>query len=486
MSRNRSVFGILPASRATTLAVATSVAVIAAASLCGVGKYREAAAAAMGALGIGCVVAFGITVESVLIAWLVTTPIASYFIRFPTDQSIITFDRAVIAMTLLLLAGSRKPSSGKRFTASRFEMCWAAVAVIALLSALIASNNYPYATRMAFDSFVLPLVLFHVARYHFDIRGRESQLVLGLMVLGILFFTTGAYEFLTGNNLFQYKGSVLVREGEVRVNGPFAADTAFANICMLVALFLLAAPRALRVSFDKAGKFFYAVALLLAGAGAMLSLFRAVAISLLVCGLMIILQRGKQTATGPRVILKRALPAVALAAIFAVIATLGQMTNAERISDPRNVFGRLATWEAAAQIALDNPLTGVGLANYTDYFRQKYRWEDESVETVMQARAADSPHSNLLWIAADLGLLTAALYVAANLFLFLIGWRALRRAHDDQARAAAIGFISLLVAYWITGITLASGYYSELNLYLFFMLGLLSNKSLLLNRKSQV
>jgi hypothetical protein len=76
------------------------------------------------------------------------------------------------------------------------------------------------------------------------------------------------------------------------------------------------------------------------------------------------------------------------------------------------------------------------------------------------------------------------LYIAANIFLFLIGWRALRRAQIASERAAAMGFLSLLVAYWITGITLASGYYSDLNLYLFFMLGLLSNRSLTLKHKS--
>jgi O-antigen ligase len=304
------------------------------------------------------------------------------------------------------------------------------------------------------------------------------------MLLAILFFATGAYEFLTGNNLFEYRGSVLVREGEVRVNGPFAADTAFANISMLVSLFLLAAPRALPLRFDRTGKLLYAIAFLLGAAAAILPLYRAVAIALLVCGLVIIISAARETGGRPRAVVKRLLPAPALVALFALIATLGQSINSERISDPRNVFGRLATWEAATRIALDNPLTGVGLANYTDFFRQKYRWEDESVETVMQARAADSPHSNLLWIAAELGLVTALLYIAANIFLFLIGWRALRRAQIASERAAAMGFLSLLVAYWITGITLASGYYSDLNLYLFFMLGLLSNRSLTLKHKS--
>jgi O-antigen ligase len=383
-----------------------------------------------------------------------------------------------------MLVVKRDRVHDERFPVSRFEALWAAVVVIAILSALVASTNYPYATRVAVDSFLLPLALFHIARYHFDLRGREGQIVLGAMLLAILFFVTGAYEFLTGNNLFEYKGSILVREGEVRVNGPFAADTAFANISMLVALFLLAAPRALRLSFDRTGKLLHAFSFLLAIAAAILPLFRAVAIALLVCGVVIILSADRKAGRRPLVIFKKALPVMALVSLFAIIATLGQTINSERISDPRNIFGRLATWEAAARIAVDNPLTGVGLANYADYFRQRYRWEDESVETVMQARAADSPHSNLLWIAAELGVVTALLYVAANIFLFLIGWRALRRAQDGPERAAAMGFLSLLVAYWITGITLASGYYSDLNLYLFFMLGLLSNKTLTLKGKS--
>ena len=43
---------------------------------------------------------------------------------------------------------------------------------------------------------------------------------------------------------------------------------------------------------------------------------------------------------------------------------------------------------------------------------------------------------------------------------------------------AAAAFIALFVAYWLPGLTLASGYYSDTNLYFFFLIGLLSNESL--------
>src|SRR5204863_1794978 len=46
---------------------------------------------------------------------------------------------------------------------------------------------------------------------------------------------------------------------------------------------------------------------------------------------------------------------------------LGYFTSARRLQDPRNVFGRLATWETAAGFAIENPLFGVGLTNYHYY-----------------------------------------------------------------------------------------------------------------------
>jgi hypothetical protein len=69
-----------------------------------------------------------------------------------------------------------------------------------------------------------------------------------------------------------------------------------------------------------------------------------------------------------------------------------------------------------------------------------------------------------------------ALYLIANLFLARMGWRGFRRAQSGAQRTAAACFLAILVAYWIPGLTLTSGLYSDLNLYFFFLLGLLSNR----------
>ncbi|HEX8090285.1 MAG TPA: O-antigen ligase family protein [Blastocatellia bacterium] len=497
--------------------IAAFISVLLGAALCASGKYREAAASSAALLCLAFILSARLSVESILITWFATTPLAYFYIRFPVDKSIITYDRAVFALVAVMIlvglrraggprsgaalpgawpplhgeeAGQRAIRSGRAappFTGvsvSRFEVAWALLSVLALASAAVKSGDVAYATRIAVDSFFLPLAAFHVARHHFDVRGRAGSLMIGAIMLALFLFITGAFEFASGANLFQYKGSELVRERELRVNGPFASDTSYTIICLLVAVFLRAAPAMLRVRLDRLARLLYALAQGAAVIATLLSLFRATAIALVICWLILRrLESRGSAARGERDAhahwpMSRGPLLIVTIAIAAGIIMLGPSSIGRRITDPRNAFGRLATWEAAAVIAVENPLFGVGLTNYHDYFHAKYNWEDESVESVLHARAADSPHSNLLWIAAELGLVALALYLMANVYLFFMGVRAMWKADGSQRRAAAACYLTLVAAYFIPGLTLASGYYSDLNLYFFFMLGLLLNESL--------
>lgn len=522
----------LPGARSRSqqlLIFAAFIAVTLVSILCAEGKYREAAAASLAILATSFMLSTFVSIESVLIFWFATSPLASFYIRFPLDKSIITYNRAAVALAVVLLAlksfkkalnsadaANSKSDNSKRdwraaslvdrlssnFFITKFEIAWALLSILALASAVISSTDAGYATKLAVDTFFLPLAAFHLARHHFDARGRKSALLIAAIALALFLFATGAFEFATGTNLFQYKGSELVREGERRVNGPFASDSSYAIICLMTALFLQAAPKVFGSRLDKITRLIYSCALAAAAIASLLSLFRATAIALIVCLLILKIADRKNNAAvekaKPQASLKRAdmsqkfvaslplrvsastlgiwLAAIMIALIFVAI-SLGYFSSARRLTDPRNAFGRLATWEAAAAVAIENPLFGVGLANYPNYFRAKYNWEDESVEQVMQTRAANSPHSNLLWIAAELGAIAFALYLAANIHLFLTGWRAMKKATGVAARTAAAAYLAIFAAYWIHGLTLSSGYYSDLNLCFFFMLGLLSNKS---------
>jgi O-antigen ligase len=424
------------------------------------------------------------SIEGLLIFWFVASPVASFYLRFPVDKSLVTFNRGVIALAVGLLIvralTTRREQVEQRprlaFTATKFEIAWAMVAAIALANAVFLSNDFTYGLRLAVDSFGLPLVIFHLARYHFDARGRSGSLWLAAVALAWFLFLTGAYEFLRGANLFQYKGSELIREGERRVNGPFAADASYAIICLLVFGFLQTAPYLFRVKLDKAARLFTTGARIAAAAAALLPMFRSAALALLAGWLIVRFATIKREAVSRR---RAAASVVALLLVIGVgSVALGLLASGKRLTNPRNIIGRLATWESAVGMTLDSPVVGVGLANYQWAFDQRYFYSDAEAEALLDTAAADSPHSNLLWVAAEMGVIALLLYAVANAYLFLIGWRALRRAQSVRGRAAAAGLIALFVVYWLPGLTLASGYYSDANLYFFFLMGLLSNPSL--------
>jgi hypothetical protein len=461
--------------------------------------------------------------ENLMLAWFLLAPVAAFYLRFPLDKSVITFDRAVVfSLVLLLLAKHwqiiaqshnelRATGYGLRaFSATKFEIAWLILSVVALLNALLQSTNVSYAVKIAIDSFFLPLVLFHVARYQFNWRAHKNILVIAAIGLALFLFATGVYEFFTGANLFAYKGSTVFREGELRVNGPFASDSSYAIICLLLTLFLRLLPSLLKIKFDKSGSLLYLCALAAAGIATLLPLFRTVAFALLLCWLAIeyfirakrplkmntAVQTDNPSAeensattrlsppvspaqsSGYRLRRVQVYSTLALILLMSFVAwtEISGSYLIRRLASPRNLYGRLATWQTAARIAMENPVAGVGLTNYSEYFDVIFSdWQHQDVDWIGDIRAVETPHSNFLWIASELGFSGFAPYLLAMTFLLLMGFRTLLRAKTRQQFLASGGFLALLAAYTIPGLTLQSGFYADLNLYFFFMLGLLSN-----------
>jgi O-antigen ligase len=493
--RSQTFFPASTNGRLTALFIVVTAGVVVAAGLCEAADYKSGLVVAAIASGAGLLIYWPISTERVLICWFATAPLAAFYVRFPTNRSIVTYDRIVfasLAFVLLLswkrcVTGSPKEGTARsrRFSMSKFEVAWALLALLALASAVTRAGHVAYAIRMAVDILVLPLVTFHIARNYFDLRRAGKQLSLACIALALFLLVTGAFEFVTGIDLFAFKGSEILREGERRVNGPFLSDSSFAVICLLLFVFLQAAPRMFHLRLDRGAKLVYASSLVAAVLGALLPLFRAVAIALVVCWIFLSWSAragNSQTLRGLARGLMRSrsfslgiLTVVMLIAIGGWFTTMAPSIAGRRLTDPRTAFGRLATWEAAAEITLDNPVFGAGLGNYRDYFDATHYYADEPPEEVLDTRAVDSPHSNALWISSELGLTGFSLYIAANVYLLLMGLRAFKNAGDRRQRVTASCFLALVFAYWIPGLTLSSGYYSDVNLCFFFLTGALSS-----------
>jgi len=181
------------------LVSAAAIALVLVVVLCTVGKYREAAAASLITLAVSYVLVARVSIETLLIFWFATTPLASFYARFPLDKTIISYNRAVIAFAVVMLLWNRwaqgkqaqtispleaQPATLKssvragfqqsrlRYSATKFEIVWVLLSLIALGSAIMQSNDATYAVRIAVDSFWLPLVMFHLAPHHFSICHR--------------------------------------------------------------------------------------------------------------------------------------------------------------------------------------------------------------------------------------------------------------------------------------------------------------------------
>jgi hypothetical protein len=476
--------------------------------LCGLSDYT--AALGFAAVVAGLVVALSLPnpAPSVLLVWFITAPIATFLIQIPSQQAILTYDRVVLTFVALLIlievsrskkgalhtpsrsssdshrngSGSEPLSTARPLSITRFEIVWALLGVVAVASVATKSVNLGYSMRILVDSFWLPLIAFHaVRRYSAQLSGRG--LILGVMGLSLFLVTVGAYEFVTGSDLFPYRGAAIVREAEIRVNGPFASDSSYAIICLLFAVFLRIAPRVFGVHFDRGANFAHKLTIAFAIIASLLPLYRIVAVSLFVC--WIITEGVFSSAVVARRhalerVLARSKPIIALGLVLiAVMSIFGLLfwdsSIASRITSPRNLFGRVATWEAAAQIASEDPVFGVGLMNYRSHFDDRYPREQQWATAVREARPANYPHSNFLWIASELGVIGLGLYAIAAACLIRSGYRGLRQAKTHR-RAAAGGLLALVAAYFIPGLTLTSGAYSDLNLCFFFLIGILSTR----------
>lgn len=499
LPRAQTFFAAAPSGRLTALLIVLMAGVVSSAVQCQAGDYKSALVIAGIASGAGLLIYLPISTQRVLICWFAIAPLAAFYVRFPTNRSIVTSDRIVFAaLALVLLLSCKRNETTRagegaarswRFSMSKFEIAWALLALLALASAVTRAANVAYAARLALDVFVIPLVAFHIARNSFDLQRAGRQLTLACIALALFLFVIGAFEFATGIDLFAFKGAEIMRAGERRVNGPFVADSSFAVTCLMLFVFLQAAPRMFHLRLDRTAKLVYASSIVAAAIGALLPLFRAVGIALVVCWFFLrwsaraggrqSLRDLRRGLARSRFLFPRIVPIVMLVGMLIVLAgwftTIAPSITGDRLTDPRTAFGRLATWQAAAEITLDNPGFGVGLGNYPDYFDATHYYADEPVEEVHETRAANSPHSNALWISSELGLTGLALYIAANIYLLLMGWRAFKNASEQRARITASCFLALVIAYWIPGLTLASGYYSALNLCFFFLVGALSS-----------
>jgi O-antigen ligase len=264
----------------------------------------------------------------------------------------------------------------------------------------------------------------------------------------------------TGTDLLPLPGAGLYFAGSImRPNGPFLSDNSFGLIGLITFFFTLFLRRAIRHPIPWWQRLLHISGAASALATALMPLFRSVGITLLI---ILLLDMYFKKDTG-RAVVKLALILSAFGAL-AILSTKAQDAYQDRM-DTANVYTRIAEMKQIVELVKLHTLTGLGVANFENAAKARA----QSVGIYKGYEAADYPHNNLGAILTETGLMGFAPYVAAQIFLFMCFMR-LKSSEPEGSRQVWTCFLYVFLSYWVNGMSLTAGYYSDLNLWYVFVL----------------
>jgi O-antigen ligase len=136
----------------------------------------------------------------------------------------------------------------------------------------------------------------------------------------------------------------------------------------------------------------------------------------------------------------------------------------DRVARPDNVYQRLAQDRETLRVVREYPLFGVGFNLYHEFTsrdpRYLARWK--GIESM------NFPHNVLMTVLSEEGIVGLLLYVLAQAFLVRAMWR-IREVYPG----GWLVFLYCVLIYAINGMDYATVYYSDINLFYIFTLGIL-------------
>lgn len=402
--------------------------------------------------------------EIFLFVWVLISPLGYYFLSYPREKPYVTFDRFVI---LLLVAATcfavNRNATMIPQPLLRAAVAWLVFLCVAALSLLKISGAQDLLSgiRVLLDAFLLPALLAWCVIHNFPVRRHLARIHFLLCLVALFLAALGMAEIVTGTDFLPildasgyYAGS-----GEhllLRVNGPFSTNNSFGLIGLVIFCFLLFLGNVLPApQFSGWRQALHWAGVTAALMAALLPLFRSIVITLLV---MLILDIWFVRGIRPRIF--RAAVVLLVAGAFLVGNDVVPDLYQERVSSSANVYARMAEQRQTLGLFMRNPLLGVGLNNFISSAPHvtPYTGLYAGVDPL------DAPHSNLGAVLAETGILGFVPYVLANLLLVGAFWKLYLR-EPVRSRVVWKYFLYLFLSYWISGLSLTSGHFGDLNLW---------------------
>jgi O-antigen ligase len=406
--------------------------------------------------------------DSIVLSWVGLFPLGYYFLVFPREHAVVTFDRVAVLMMAVAMAFCPRT----KFTAVPHDLRKSALAWIGFLLAAFVSlvnvGDILTPTRVWVDAFLLPAVFAWYVIACFPVRMYLRALHVLACVAAIYSAAIGVAEVALGTDLLPLPGAGETFAGAqdvlvLRVNGPYLSNNSFGLIGLISFCLIWFLRSAIAERMPRWQKALNALGIIAALTSAILPLFRSVFLTI---ALILVLDLFRKMSFRQRAVRLGVLGLMA-ASVLVLMLSVPELFQ-ERVSDSGNISARLAQQKQNLRLFLDHPVFGVGLYN----FNATATTTAKAQVSYNGVTALDYPHSNIGAVLAETGLAGFAPYVASSILLVIAFWRLRRNAKAD-GRLAWMFFLYIFLSYWISGLALTSGYYSDLNLWSMFSIAIL-------------
>jgi hypothetical protein len=411
------------------------------------------------------------TAQMVVTGWVLLFPLSAYFLSFPREKPIITLDRFAIGLILLATA-FKEARAGAQLDASlrRLGFLWGCFVAVGFLSLVNigSAKDVLGSARIIVDAFVLPAILGWYVIVYFDLSSRLASIHAICCIVAAYLAGIGIAEVISGQDLLPVPGAGLFFAGDtslfLRVNGPFSSNNTYSLVGLLALWFIAFLRWAIgKQNMNRWQRVLHILGLTCAFVTAVLPLFRSVFLTI---GLIFLIEAWTERRSWRGVLRLSVL--VAIAAVFLAANTLMPDLYEERVSSGDNIFARFAQQRQNLRVFLDHPVLGVGMGNFAQAVPKLtlYSGAFSGVDPL------DSPHNTLAAILAETGVLGGIPFVGANVLLVLAFWRVKKRS-AEVGKVIWKYFSFFYLSYWISGLSLTSGYAWSLNMWFVFVVACL-------------
>jgi len=399
-------------------------------------------------------------VDLFVIGWVLIFPLGYYFLTFPLDRPIFTLDRAVAGLLIVtMIFGHAHTEKFLPKTMNKAAIAWG-IFVVAAFTSLRRVENPLGASKNVIDAFVFPgLLAYYVIRY---LRVRQWLPTIHILTCLMAFYVAliGGAELSSGRDLLPLPSATFYSQNSslpARVNGPFLTNNSFGIIGLITLWFLVFLGRAQAYRLTSWRRLLHLMGVASACAIAIMPMFRSMVITLVLV-LIIELYSNKEVNVRLTAI---TLMLLGIAALFSLRQTAPELFE-NRVSDSSNLYSRIAQQKQTLDLFLSHPVNGVGVGNYMEAA------SDLSGHFYRGAASVGAPHNILGSILAETGLSGFVPFLLAQVYFFRAFWTLRRRPSPDTILATTF-FLYVFLSYWINGLSLTSGYYSDLNYWYLFV-----------------